>query len=203
MFWVGSMSYYVMWGEKKWPTQNISLNITLSYSLSSLRTTHLEDVTSDKHTHKYKGRHTHEYKGLHSCIHSRPSFSLSLLFHTRTSFLILSLSHTSTDTPLSQKPSPITHRSHWPDKEGFSLQKFFEANIFNRPIHVYGGNRPAETLGFLSLPPHFSFLFPLIFHIPSLSLLLPHSLFHFPPETTARPCGERWGAGVEYHFQEI
>ena len=37
-------------------------------------------------------------------------------------------------------------RSHWPDQHGYSLQKFFEANIFNRPIHVYGGNRPAETL---------------------------------------------------------
>jgi hypothetical protein len=30
-------------------------------------------------------------------------------------------------------------RSHWPDEHGFSLQKFFEANILNRPIHVYGG----------------------------------------------------------------
>jgi hypothetical protein len=37
-------------------------------------------------------------------------------------------------------------RSHWPDEHGYSLQKFFEANIFRRPIHVYGGNRPAETL---------------------------------------------------------
>jgi hypothetical protein len=37
-------------------------------------------------------------------------------------------------------------RSHWPDQHGYSLQKFFEANIFRRPIHVYGGNRPAETL---------------------------------------------------------
>ena len=37
-------------------------------------------------------------------------------------------------------------RSHWPDEHGYSLQKFFEANLPARPIHVYGGNRPAETL---------------------------------------------------------
>lgn len=30
-------------------------------------------------------------------------------------------------------------RSHWPDEHGYSLQKFFEANILQRPIHVYGG----------------------------------------------------------------
>jgi len=88
--------------------------------------------------------------------------SLVALSHTHTLSHSFSRTHTSTNTPLSSQPSPITHRSHWPDKEGFSLQKFFEANIFNRPIHVYGGNRPAETLG-VSLPPrfsspHFSFL---------------------------------------------
>ena len=37
-------------------------------------------------------------------------------------------------------------RSHWPDGYGYSLQKFFEANIPHRPIHIFGGNRPAETL---------------------------------------------------------
>ncbi|EKX50366.1 hypothetical protein GUITHDRAFT_104174 [Guillardia theta CCMP2712] len=37
-------------------------------------------------------------------------------------------------------------RSHWPDKYGYSLQKFYDANIWDRPIHSYGGNRPAENL---------------------------------------------------------
>ena len=35
-------------------------------------------------------------------------------------------------------------RSHWPDEHGYSLQKFFEANILERPIHVYGGASCAE-----------------------------------------------------------
>jgi len=37
-------------------------------------------------------------------------------------------------------------RSHWPDEKGYSMQKFYDANIETRPIHSYGGNRPAETL---------------------------------------------------------
>lgn len=37
-------------------------------------------------------------------------------------------------------------KSHWPDEDGYSLQGFFQANIDARPIMIYGGNRPAETL---------------------------------------------------------
>ena len=81
-----------------------------------------------------------------------PTLYLSICENVRPDVTVLSVQLLTADwyihsTPILIKRFPgITFPGLWhrPGPNGFSLQKFFEANIDSHPIFVYGGDRPGD-----------------------------------------------------------